>query len=246
MTRPVAYVLLALAFAFLAGCKVELYNNLSEPEANEMLALLLLRDIAANKQLLKDNLVAITVEKDDFSEAVEVLRQYGLPRRSTARIEDLFPSGQLVTSPTQEQAKILFLKEQQLEAMLINMNGVIRAQVSVAESTPQSRRDLPILSASVLLKYSPDHNLNSREADVRALVQKGVPNLHAENISVVLEPTEYRYRPRLLTAQGAGENAGWLTRYRIPLASALGVFSGLCLVLLAVRHRTLLLRPRKA
>lgn len=245
MTRIFANLLMGFTLVLLAGCKVDLYQDLSEQEANEMLALLLLRDIPANKQLLKGGLVSITVEKDRFSEAVEVLRQYGMPRKNTASIEDLFPSGQLVTSPTQEQAKILFLKEQQLEAMLINMNGVIRAQVSVAESAPQSRRDSPVLSASVLLKYSPDHNLNSRETDVRALVQKGVPNLKAENISVVLEPTEYRYRPQPEPVQNIEKYDAWPERLRIALASALGVISVGYLGLFAVRRSNLLQRPRK-
>lgn len=246
MTRIAARLLVMLTLVLLAGCKIDLYNDLSEQEANEMLALLLLRDIPANKQILKGGVVSIKVDQDQFAEAVEVLRQYGLPRKNTASIEDLFPSGQLVTSPTQEQAKILFLKEQQLEAMLINMNGVIRAQVSVAQSTPPSRRDSPTLSASVLLKYSPDHNLSSREADVRALVQKGVPNLKAENISVVLESTEYRYRPQLQPDPQIEEYSGWLATFRIPLASALGVFSVGSLALFALRRRNLLPRPSKA
>lgn len=245
MSRIFAPSLAVCMFVLLAGCKVDLYNNLSEKEANEMLALLLLRDIPASKQLIKGGLVSIKVEQGRFSEAVEVLRQYGLPRKNTSSIEDLFPSGQLVTSPVQEQAKILFLKEQQLEAMLTNMNGVIRAQVSVAESTTQSRRDSPILSASVLLKYSPDHNLGSREADVRALVQKGVPNLKAENISVVLESTEYRFRPPLVPVERPDGYRSWPAGYRVPLAIALGVISVSCLIVLALRRLRLLPGQRK-
>lgn len=246
MISSFRHFLLVATLVLIAGCKIDLYNELSEQEANEMLALLMLRDISATKQTIKGGSVSIKVEKAQFSEAVEVLRQYGLPRKNTSTLEDLFPSGQLVTSPTQEQAKILFLKEQQLEAMLTHMNGVIRAQVSVAESAPLSRRDNPILSASVLLQYSPDHNLGSRETDIRALVQKGVPNLKAENISVVLESTEYRYRPQLSPTQKVDEYNGWLARYRVPLAASLGLVSLLLLVLYALRQRSLLPRLSKA
>lgn len=246
MIRFFRCALAVFTVTLLTGCKIDLYNDLPEQEANEMLALLMLRDISAKKQTIKGGSVSITVEKDQFSEAVEVLRQHGLPRKNTTTLEDLFPSGQLVTSPTQEQAKILFLKEQQLEAMLTNMNGVVRAQVSVAESAPLSRRDSPVLSASVLLKYSPDHNFSSRETDVRALVQKGVPNLKAENISVVLESTEYRYRPQFSPAQRAEEYNSWLARYRVELAASLGTVSLLCLALFAWRQRTRLPRLSKA
>ncbi|MGE8357613.1 MAG: EscJ/YscJ/HrcJ family type III secretion inner membrane ring protein, partial [Microvirgula sp.] len=77
----------------------------------------------------------------------------------------LFPSGQLVTSPAQEQAKILYLKEQLLEKMLRGMDGVVSAQVSIAESVGQHRREPPSLSASVFIKHSPEVNLANREAD---------------------------------------------------------------------------------
>lgn len=237
MTGFFRYLLIVCALGLLAGCKVELYSNLSEQEANEMLALLMLRDISVNKQTIKGGTVSIKVESSQFSEAIEVLRQHGLPRKSTRSMEDLFPSGQLVTSPTQEQTKILFLKEQQLEAMLSSMTGVINAQVSVAESTVQSRRDKPVLSASVLVKYSPDRNIGSREANIRALVQKGVPNLKAENISVVMEPAEYRYRPQAATPLRTAENSNWLARNRIPLAASLGIISLICLALYTQRQR---------
>ncbi|QLL13461.1 type III secretion system inner membrane ring lipoprotein SctJ [Pseudomonas chlororaphis] len=245
MIRSRKHLGLALALMLLAGCKIDLYNGLSEQEANEMLALLMLRDIAAEKQTIKGGTVSIKVDKSQFSEAVEVLRQHGLPRKTTASMEDLFPSGQLVTSPVQEQAKILFLKEQQLEAMLTSMDGVVNARVSVAESVPQSRRESPVLSASVLVQYTPDRNLASRETDIRGLVQKGVPNLKAENISVVLQSTEYRYRPQLDPAQGAtDENA--LVRYRVPLAASLGIVSLLCLGIHAWRQRPTLRRLGKS
>ncbi|HBO5145139.1 TPA: type III secretion inner membrane ring lipoprotein SctJ [Pseudomonas aeruginosa] len=245
MTRSRKHLILALVFVLLSGCKIDLYNGLSEQEANEMLALLMLRDIAAEKQTIKGGTVSIKVDKSQFSEAVEVLRQHGLPRKATASMEDLFPSGQLVTSPVQEQAKILFLKEQQLEAMLTSMAGVVNAQVSVAESVPQSRRENPVLSASVLVQHTPDRNLASRETDIRGLVQRGVPNLKAENISVVLQSTEYRYRPQLDPAQGATDESA-LVRYRVPLAASLGIVSLLCLGIHAWRQRPTLRRQGKS
>jgi type III secretion protein J len=186
---------LLLLVLCLSGCKVELYSGLTETEANQMLALLMLRNIDSDKQVIKEGNVALRVEKDQFSDAVEVLRQHGLPARKTDEMNDIFPSGQLVTSPVQEQAKINYLKEQLLEKMLRTMDGVVSAQVSIAESISNNRREVPIPSASVFIKYTPGVNMNNREADIRSLIQKGVPNLRAENISVVLQVTDYRYQP---------------------------------------------------
>ncbi len=77
-------------------------------------------------------MVGLTVDKRQFINAVELLRQNGFPRQRFITVDELFPANQLVTSPTQEQAKMVFLKEQQLENMLSHMDGVIHADVTVA------------------------------------------------------------------------------------------------------------------
>ncbi|AUH50663.1 EscJ/YscJ/HrcJ family type III secretion inner membrane ring protein [Chromobacterium sp. ATCC 53434] len=204
----------------LVGCKVDLYSGLSEDEANQMLALLMLRDVDAEKKIIKEGNVAIRVEKEQFTDAVEVLRQHGLPGKRTETMADLFPSGQLVTSPAQEQAKISYLKEQLLEKMLRGMDGVVSAQVSIAESASQNRREPPAPSASVFIKYSPGINMQSRETDIRRLIHNGVPNLRSENISVVLQAADYRYRPAA-AAQAAQAPQSWWRAYAIWLAGGL-------------------------
>ncbi|WP_240674563.1 type III secretion system inner membrane ring lipoprotein SctJ [Burkholderia stabilis] len=188
--RWLGFGLLASA---LAGCKTDLYSNLPETEANQMLALLMLRHIDADKKIIKDGNVTIRVKSDQFVSAVELLRQNGLPTRKVSTIEEMFPSGQLVTSPAQEHAKIQFLKEQQLEKMLRAMEGVINAQVSIAKSAGQDRRDPDLPSAAVFVKYSPEYNFAARVPEIRSLVVTGVPNLSPERISVVVQAADYRY-----------------------------------------------------
>lgn len=194
------YGLLLLLILCLSGCKVELYSGLSEPEANQMLALLMLRNIDSEKQVIKEGNITIMVNKDQFMEAVETLRQHGLPTRRTETMSDLFPPGQLVTSPVQEQAKINYLKEQLLEKMLRDMDGIVSAQVSIAENAAHNRRETPIPSASVFIKYTPAVNMQNLEGDIRSLIQNGIPNLSAEKISVVLQATDYRYQSSLTTS----------------------------------------------
>lgn len=229
------YGLLALLALCLTGCKVELYSGLSEAEANQMLALLMLRDIDSEKQVIKEGNVAIKVEKSQFVDAVEALRQHGLPARRTESMNDLFPSGQLVMSPVQEQAKINYLKEQLLEKMLRGMDGVVNAQVSIAESVSHNRRETPVPSASVFVKHTPGINMQSRENDIRSLIQNGIPNLRAENISVVLQATDYRYQRALPVSE---QPSPWWHDRKLWLVAAL------VLVISAVTG-ALLLRRRK-
>src|SRR5260363_264654 len=68
-------VCLVLLSALLAGCKVTLYSDLTESEANQMLALLMMNRISAAKQQNKAGALTLQVEKTQFIQAVEVLRQ---------------------------------------------------------------------------------------------------------------------------------------------------------------------------
>jgi type III secretion protein J len=160
--------------------------------------------------MLKGDTATILVDEGQFVNAVELLRQNGLPRKSPVTVEDLFPAGQLVTSPAQEQAKITYLKEQELDNMLRSMDGVIEAHVAIAESPAQNRYDPPTPSASVFIKFSPDRNLESSETEIRNLVLKGVPGLSPANISVVMQRADYRYlmHPAREMASGAGTSGG--------------------------------------
>lgn len=70
---------------------MELYSGLSEGEANQMLALLMLHQINAEKQIEKSGMVGLTVDKRQFINAVELLRQNGFPRQRFITVDELFP-----------------------------------------------------------------------------------------------------------------------------------------------------------
>jgi len=180
----------------LTGCKVDLFRDLPQDEANQMVALLMLNHIDATAETdQKSGKVSLKIEKDQFINAVELLRQNGFPKPHFTNIEDLFPSGQLVTSPAQEEAKMGYLKEQQLERTLSSMDGVIRARVSIAEPAVDINRQTPQnKSASVYIKYSPQANLSNSENQIKSLIQNAVPGLDFEHISVFLQATSYRYQ----------------------------------------------------
>ncbi len=195
----------ALLFA-LTGCKVELHRALSETEANQMLALLLVSGLQADKRADAAGMT-VRIERNDFVRGVEVLRQHGLPRQKRASVEDVFPPGQLVSSPLQEQAKLIFLKEQRLERMLAALDGVMVAEVSIAQvPTDSSGRTTLPPGVAVFVKYSPEVNMAQRMTDIRSLVHDSVPGVSPERISIVLQPADYRL-PRaaigLSTSSGA-------------------------------------------
>lgn len=186
-----------LAFSvLLAGCRVTLYSDLSEYEANQMLALLMANQIDAAKQKDKTDGLTLQIKKSQFVQAVEILRQNGYPRSKYASVMDVFPSNQLITSPEQERAKMNFLKEQQIEAMLMNIDGVIVARVSIG-SVPPDNLGLETIkpTISVFVKYSPATNLSTWQGQIRDLVRQGVPGIKDDSISVVMVPATHRYTP---------------------------------------------------
>ncbi|WP_150671030.1 type III secretion system inner membrane ring lipoprotein SctJ [Pandoraea anhela] len=198
--------LVCVVLLMLAGCKVELHRALSETEANQMLALLLVSGLQADKRADTAG-ITVRIERSDFVRGVEVLRQHGLPRQKRASVEDVFPPGQLVSSPVQEQAKLIFLKEQRLERMLAALDGVMVAEVSIAQVPTDSagRATLPP-GVAVFVKYSPEINMVQRMTDIRSLVHDSVPGVSPERISIVLQPADYRL-PRAAIEAGAGVQA---------------------------------------
>jgi type III secretion protein J len=221
-----------VAALFLAGCKIELYSSLPESEANQMLALLMLKQVPADKQVGKGGTITLRVEKDAFVNAVEILRQNGFPKAARKSMSDLFPSNQLVTSPTQERAKMMYLKEQQLESMLGAMDGVINASVAIAQSTDESGKQTGAPSAAVLIKYSPELNLGNKETQIKSLVRDSVPDIDAANISVVLQPATYRYVP-VRASTGDDITQQWRARIAANPSLAIGGAISAALALIA-------------
>src|SRR5260363_85284 len=68
-------VYLLLLSALFAGCKVTLYSDLTESEANPMLAWLTMRQTSAATKQNTAGALTLKVEKTQFIQAVEVLRQ---------------------------------------------------------------------------------------------------------------------------------------------------------------------------
>ncbi|HGJ5884132.1 type III secretion system inner membrane ring lipoprotein SctJ [Arsenophonus sp.] len=194
-----------LLVLFLTGCKVELYRNLPQDEANQMVALLMLNHIDVNSEIdSKTGKVTLQIEKDKFIDAMEILRQNGYPKTQYVGIEDLFPAGQLVSSPAQEEAKMRYLKEQQLERTLSTMDGVISARVSIAQSNNSEGNidnSTPEKSVAVYIKYSPEVNMSGVEAQIRNLIKNAISGLQSDKISLFLQPAEFRYQPQKIQTE---------------------------------------------
>jgi type III secretion protein J len=192
MTRPGRAACALLAALALAGCGTqEIYGRLKEDQANEMIAALRDAHIDAGKTPEKDGRWSVTVATDDFSKAIQLLRARGLPREDFASLGTLFEKKGLVSSPTEERARLIYGLSQELGHTVSEIDGVVQARVHLAipEADPLSERVRPA-SAAVFVKYQPGYDLRSQAGAIKALVTNSIEGLSIDRVSVVMVPAQ--------------------------------------------------------
>lgn len=188
-----------------------------------MLAILLQHHIDADKKK-EEGGITLSVDHSQFINAVELLRLNGFPRRNFVTADAMFPPSQLVVSPMEEQQKITFLKEQRVAGMLSQMDGIVSASVTIATLPTEGESSIHPSSVAVFIKYSPQINIDSFRTSIKDLIEKSIPGLQYNQISVLMQPAELRMVAGSEESQtGAintsdGEGMLWLKRYSRQLA----------------------------
>lgn len=184
-------LIIVAAVLTLTGCgKVNLYSQLSEQQANEIVALLLDAHIDADKAT-QEKAWVVRTSKSDLPRAVDLLRRYGYPHERFESIGDVFKKDSFVSSPLEERARFLHAMSQELSHTISAIDGVIVARVHVAmpEHDALSEKVRPS-SASVFIKYRPDVPMANHVAAIKALVVNSVEGLPYDNVTVTLFPAD--------------------------------------------------------
>lgn len=220
MTRPRRIALIFLLSFMLSACseKVELHRQLSEQEANEVVAELAEKHIRATKLPAKDGVV-VTVNAIDIGRAVRTLEAAGLPRAARATLGDTFRKEGVISTPLEERARYIYALSQELETTLSNIDGVIVARVHVVlpERVAPGEPVQPA-SASVFIKHDPRLDPDNIRARVRRLVASSIPGMtmavdNPEKLTVVFVPATAYLEKQNLTYFGPflvpGEDVGF-------------------------------------
>jgi len=182
---------LVVPIALLAGCaKQELYSQLSERQANEVVAALQGAGIDAEKRSQEGQFSVLTAS-GDFPAAVEALKAQGLPREAFDSMGSVFKREGFVSTPLEERARLLHAMSQEISNTLSDIDGVVTARVHlvVPERSPLSDKPQPS-AAAVFIKYRPDRNLAAQVPQIKALVVNAIEGLAYDNVTVALFPAD--------------------------------------------------------
>lgn len=181
--------LIMLPFLFLIGCKSSLFEGLEEDQANQIIAVLSQHGIEGVKDRSADKKWNVSVDVDDVVSATEITREYALPRDNHANLGDLFSRQGLISNPDEDRVRYVYGLTQELSETLEKIDGVLVARVHIVqpERDPLMRQVAPP-SASVMLRYRSDYNLEYMRDKIRNLVAGSVEGLTPDRVSLTFIP----------------------------------------------------------
>ncbi len=239
-------VLLGLAL-LVTGCSKQLLGSLDEGAANQVVSALRLEGVAADKSPAGEKFWKVTVPDEQFADAVQIMERHNLPSQQFQGLGQVFKKESLVSTPTEERARLIHAISQELERSLMEIDGVLVARVHpvILPHDPLNPKR-SAATASVLIKYRPGMDVNGRESMVRALVAAGIEGLRYDDVRVVMVPAQANAAPPSKpAAQSAAPNsASDLQRFtRVP-PLYLGVFITL-VVAMVLSYLALVWRRRQ-
>lgn len=173
----------------MSGCNDEkVLDNLTQEQANQVLAILQQHNISAEKNGNLKSGYAVTVNSLENTAALSIINQYQLPRAADVQIAYAFPDSSLVSSPSAEQARVRSLQEQRLEQSLRIIDQVVNARVHI--SYPYNANDISgkkfTSHIGILISYSGEIDKNIFISQIKNLIKNSIDDIRYENISVVL------------------------------------------------------------
>lgn len=229
--RALRLLLIGMLASLLQACDMDLYTNLSERDANAMVAVLLRDGIPATRKVQDNGQLKVVVDEQRFAEAMTLLDNAGLPQQSFSNMGEVFKGNGLVSSPVQERAQMIYALSEELSHSVSQIDGIVSARVHVVlPDNDLLKRVISPSSASVLVRYDPGTDINTLIPQIKTLVANGISGLSYDGVSVTaikaaVSISQNSAQPRLTRFMGL-----WLLEDNLNQARLL--FGGLLLLAL--------------
>lgn len=182
-------LLLCLVMLIFCSCRETVVHNLSETEANRMLAHLFQQNIDVRKEKQTDGRWALSVEKEKIAQSIRTLDVNKLLKNELPVMEE--KTG-LVSSREQERFRFERSLSREIEATLSALPDILQARVhlNLPSSDPLLgvKTDDSLSSGSVML-ISSSGNINKE--DIVSLVS-GASGIKASQISLMIHLAEQK------------------------------------------------------
>lgn len=187
---------IVMSFIVVGCATVELHQNLSEEDANEILVLLSENGIKAHKNKeVRQNVVsyAIEVPKIDMVRARSLLVKHNLPRRRELGLTGVYKEKGLIPTPDEQKARFLLALKGEIINSLERIPQIVDADVVLNVPTRDEFADpgtqhLQRPTASVVIRVKPD-TVGSQaitEAKVQQFVANAVEGLNPRDVTVMI------------------------------------------------------------
>jgi type III secretion protein J len=188
MSKTVLPLLVALSL-LLGACQTELYQGLSQRDANEMVAALSRAGIEAKREQVDATTYRIMVAEDALADAVDALRRAGLPRESYQSLGEIFPGDGLIVSPYEQRIRTMHALNQEIAQTITSISGVMSARIHIV-LPDLDLRGLPMNkpSASVVVHHAPHLDTSELATRVRLLVANAVQGMNFRDVAVAFFP----------------------------------------------------------
>ncbi len=177
----------------LMGCKIPLFEEIPERDANEIMSVLFANQIPTEKIVVKPGIVSIHIQKERFAEAVQLLKIHGLPKTKYQSFGDIFKKEGLLSTPLEERARYLYARSQEIASTIEHVDGVLECRVNVVLPDEEKNRKSspkPMGTASVLIRFDSRYRLNDLVPQIKRLVASSIEAVPYENVTLLMLPVE--------------------------------------------------------
>lgn len=197
MLKRVVAALVLLSALLLAGCgQIQLFGNLSESSANEIMAVLQEQGIDCSKVAGAENTYAVMVDELELQRSMRLLERLNLPRPVYESMGTVFAKSGIVSTPTEEKARMVYALTQELTETFSRITGVLEARVHIVmRDVSDLGAEISPASAAIFLKVNGDNDgpgLSTQKSveDITNIAVNAVPDLSPGRVKVVVFPVE--------------------------------------------------------